>query len=249
MYFRSEARLMCRAIEGSRDRMINRRRSYGDGPSPVHRLLAPLFAALLLLSPVRHAAAEAPIHLVAFGDSLSAGYMLGQSDAFPTVLEKALRDAGFPVEVTNASVSGDTSTAGLARLDWSVPDGTDGVLLELGANDMLRGMDPQMTRQNLADMIGHLQARKIKVLLIGMRAAPSLGRDYVERFEAIYPELAKTYGVPLYPFFIEGIAGDPKLNLPDGMHPTPDGVRVIVRNILPSVEAFIREIRPQAATR
>jgi acyl-CoA thioesterase-1 len=249
MYSRSEARPIRRAIEESRDRMINRRRSYGDGPRLVHRLLTALFAALLLAAPARLAAAETPVHLVAFGDSLSAGYMLGQSDAFPTVLEKALRDAGHPVEVTNAGVSGDTSTAGLARLDWSVPDGTDGVLLELGANDMLRGMDPQVTRRNLADMIERLQARKIKVLLIGMRAAPSLGRDYVERFEGIFPELAKTYGVPLYPFFIEGIAGDPKLNLPDGMHPTPDGVRVIVRNILPSVEAFLQDLRPQPVAR
>ena len=194
--------------------------------------------AIALMAGTRVAAAKT-LHLVAFGDSLSAGYMLPQNDAFPTVLEKALRDAGRDVTVANAAVSGDTTSDGLARLDWSIPDDTDGVLLELGANDMLRGLDPELVRKNLSAMLDRLKERHIPVLLIGMRATPSLGRDYVTRFDAIYPDLARTYGVQLYPFFLDGIAEDPALNLQDGMHPNPEGVRKVVAAILPSVEKFL----------
>lgn len=179
------------------------------------------------------------VHLVAFGDSLSAGYMLPQADAFPTVLEKALRDEGRDVSVTNAAVSGDTTSDGLARLDWSIPDDTDGVLLELGANDMLRGLDPDLVRKNLAAMLDRLKQRHIPVLLIGMRATPSLGHDYVTKFDAIYPDLAKAYDVPLYPFFLDGVAAEPSLSLQDGMHPNPRGVRKVVSAMLPAVRSFL----------
>jgi len=180
-----------------------------------------------------------PLKLVAFGDSLSAGYNLPGSAAFPAVLEQALRQKGVAVEIVNAGVSGDTTQGGLERLDWSVPDGTDGVILELGANDALRGVDPTQTRQALEAMITRLKQRKIPVMLAGMYAPRNLGADYAKRFDAIYRELAEKHGLVLYPFFLEGIAGDRALNQADGLHPTAEGVTVIVRNILPTVERFI----------
>jgi len=183
--------------------------------------------------------AARPLKLVAFGDSLSAGYNLSGSAAFPAVLEQALRGKGVAVEIVNAGVSGDTTQGGLERLDWSVPDGTDGVILELGANDALRGVDPAQTRQALEAMIARLKERKIAVMLAGMYAPRNLGEDYAKRFDAIYRELAEKHGLVLYPFFLEGIAGDRALNQADGLHPTAEGVSVIVRNILPTVERFI----------
>ncbi|WP_248307922.1 arylesterase [Bosea sp. AS-1] len=179
------------------------------------------------------------LKLVAFGDSLSAGYNLPGSAAFPAVLEQALRQNHIAVEIVNAGVSGDTTQGGLERLDWSVPDGTDGVILELGANDALRGVDPSQTRQALEAMITRFKERKIPVMLAGMFAPRNLGTDYAKRFDVIYPELAEKHGLVLYPFFLEGIAGDRALNQADGLHPTADGVKVIVRNILPTVERFI----------
>ena len=145
----------------------------------------------------------------------------------------------------NAGVSGDTSTGGRDRLDWSVPEGTDAVILELGANDALRGVDPNVTRSALTDILTRLKARKIAVLLCGMVAPPNYGSVYSARFNAIYPELAKSFGVPLYPFFLEGVAADAKLNQADGLHPTAEGVDTIVRNILPAVEAFLGAISRQ----
>lgn len=186
------------------------------------------------------------LKLVAFGDSLSAGYNLPGSAAFPSVLEQALRQKGVSVEIVNAGVSGDTTQGGLERLDWSVPDGTDGVILELGANDALRGVDPAQTRKALEAMITRLQERKIPVMLAGMYAPRNLGTDYAKRFDAIYPELAEKYGLVLYPFFLEGIAGDRALNQADGLHPTAEGVTVIVRNILPTVERFIATLSPRS---
>lgn len=180
-----------------------------------------------------------PVKLVALGDSLTAGYNLPGSAAFPVKLEQALRRKGVAVEIVNAGVSGDTSQAGLERLDWSVPDGTDGVILELGANDALRGIDPAQTRQSLEAIITRLRQRGIAVMLAGIYAPRNLGEDYAKRFDAIHRELAEKYGLVLYPFFLEGIAGDRALNLPDGMHPTAEGVDVIVRSILPTVERFI----------
>ena len=187
-----------------------------------------------------------PLRLVALGDSLSAGYNLPGSAAFPTVLEKLLRDKGIPVEIANAGVSGDTSQGGLERLDWSVPDGTDGVILELGANDALRGVDPALTETSLDAIVTRLKARGIPVLLAGMYAPRSNGPDYVARFDAIYPKLAEKHGLILYPFFLDGIAGDRVLNQPDMLHPTAEGVRVIAQRILPTVERFLASLRPRS---
>jgi acyl-CoA thioesterase-1 len=180
-----------------------------------------------------------PLKLVALGDSLSAGYGLPANAAFPSVLEKELRAAGLAVDVANAGVSGDTSQGGLERLDWSVPDGTDGVILELGANDALRGIDPAVTEKALDMIITRLKARNIPVLLTGMYAPRNLGEAYHTRFDAIYPKLAQTHGLVLYPFFLEGVAGDRRLNQPDLLHPTAEGIRVIVQSILPTVRRFI----------
>ncbi|WP_442039925.1 arylesterase [Microvirga sp. 2MCAF35] len=201
---------------------------------------AAALAALISTLPAQ--AQTKPIRLVALGDSLSAGYNLPQQAAFPVVLEKALKAKGHNVEITNAGVSGDTSSGGLDRLDWSVPDGTDGVILELGANDMLRGLDPAGTRKNLEAIVERLKSRNIPVMLAGMYASRNLGPDYVQKFDSIYPDIAKTYDLVLYPFFLDGIAGEKSLNLPDGMHPTAKGVEVIVERILPSVESFLARI-------
>ena len=189
--------------------------------------------------------AAKPIKMVVLGDSLSAGLGLAGSEAFPARLQKALQDKGIAVDMTNAGVSGDTSSGGRDRLDWSVPDGTDAVILELGANDALRGLDPKVTRDALSDILTRLKARKIAVLLCGMLAPPNYGSDYAAKFNAIYPDLAKSFGVPLYPFFLDGVAADARLNQADGMHPTPEGVDVIVKNILPSVEALLGAIAGQ----
>ena len=188
-----------------------------------------------------------PIKMVVLGDSLSAGYGLPGPGAFPIRLQKALKSSGIDVDMINAGVSGDTSSGGRDRLDWSVPDGTDAVILELGANDALRGLDPKVTRDALSDILTRLKARKIAVLVCGMLAPPNYGSDYSARFNAIYPDLAKSYGVPLYPFFLEGVAADPKLNQADGMHPTAEGVDIIVKNILPAVEAFLSSISKHAS--
>jgi acyl-CoA thioesterase-1 len=179
------------------------------------------------------------VRLVVFGDSLSAGYQLAAEAAFPAQLEAALKAKGHAVSVVNAGVSGDTASAGLERLDWSIPDGTGAVILELGANDALRGIDPAVTRKALAGMLARLKERHIPVLLAGMLAPPNMGRDYADRFNAIFGDLAREYAVPLYPFFLEGVAANQALLLADGMHPSPEGVAVIVRNILPAVEAFL----------
>lgn len=182
------------------------------------------------------------LHLVALGDSLTAGYELTAEQAFPAVLETALRKEGVDVAIANAGVSGDTTTGGLERLTWSVPDGTDGVILELGANDMLRGLDPSIPRKNLDAIIVALRARKIPVFLAGMLAVPTLGVDYVKSFNAIYPDLARSYGLPLYAFFLEGVAGQPKMQLNDGLHPNAAGVDTMVRGILPSIEMWLKQL-------
>jgi acyl-CoA thioesterase I len=199
------------------------------------------------LAPVSTAPAQVrPIRLVALGDSLTAGYGLPAEAAFPAALERALQARDHNVEVANAGVSGDTASGGLQRVDWSVPDGTDGVILELGANDMLRGLDPAITLQALESIIQRLKARGIPVMLAGMYASRNLGPEYGARFEEVYRDLARTYDLVLYPFFLDGIAGQQALNLPDGMHPTAQGVERIVQGILPSVETFIRRIRERA---
>ena len=189
--------------------------------------------------------ATKPIKMVVLGDSLSAGLGLQASAAFPARLQKSLKANGIDVDMINAGVSGDTSSGGRDRLDWSVPEGTEAVILELGANDALRGIDPKVTRSALTDILTRLKARKVAVLLCGMVAPPNYGSDYSARFNAIYPDLAKAFAVPLYPFFLKGVAADARLNQADGMHPTAEGVDVIVRNILPAVEAFLGAISGQ----
>lgn len=188
------------------------------------------------------AAAAGPIKLVALGDSLTAGYGLGPSEGFVPRLTAALKAKGRDVQIANAGVSGDTASGGAERVDWSVPDGTHGVIVELGANDMLRGMDPKITRAAITRLLDRLKARNIPVMLAGMRASPNLGPDFGKAFESIYVDLSKARGLVLYPFFLEGVVGDRSLNLPDGIHPNAKGIDVIVKGILPSVERFLDQI-------
>ncbi|WP_288349124.1 arylesterase [uncultured Thalassospira sp.] len=190
-----------------------------------------LFGAVL---PVQ-AADKLPQTIVLFGDSLMAGYGLAHDDGFAPKLQSALKQAGHDVRVINSSVSGDTSAAGLARLDWALVDKPDAVLLELGANDALRGVEPAQTRDNLAKIIEKLRAQDVDVLLAGMMAPPNMGKAYGDEFNSIYPDLAGRYEVDFYPFFLDGVAAEPDLNQDDGMHPNADGVAVIVERILPDV--------------
>lgn len=183
-----------------------------------------------------------PLSIVAFGDSLTAGYRLEPSQSFPAQLEKALRARGHNVEIVNAGVSGDTTAAGLERLAWAVPDGTEGVILELGANDALRGIDPAQTKANLDKIIAALDARGIPVLVAGMKAPKNWGEEYAARFDAIFTDLAKSDSHIVYPFFLDGIAMQPELNLDDGMHPNDKGVARIVSRIAPAVEQLIVRI-------
>ncbi len=185
--------------------------------------------------------------ILAFGDSLTAGYGLAGEDAFPGRLEKALSEKGYRVRVVNAGVSGDTSAGGAARIGWSLADQPDLVILELGANDALRGLDPEQTRTNLATIITQSRAAGARVLLAGMKAPRSLGEDYVRRFDAVYPELAAEFNLPLYPFFLDGVTGNPALNQEDGIHPNAAGVRVIVERILPYVEQILAQLEGAVA--
>ncbi len=189
------------------------------------------------------AIAETPVKIVALGDSLTAGLGLPEKDGFVPRLQAALAAKGIAATIMNAGVSGDTTAGGLARLDWSVPEGTDAVILELGANDMLRGFKPQVTRDALDAIMQRLNDRHIAVLLCGMRAAPNLGGDFARSFEPIYRELATKYGVLLYPFFLDGVAGERNLNQHDGLHPTAAGVDTIVTGMLPKVEELIGRVR------
>jgi acyl-CoA thioesterase-1 len=191
------------------------------------------------------AIAETPLHVVALGDSLTAGYGLPAKDGFVPRLQAALTAQGGKVEIANAGVSGDTASDGLARLDWSVPEGTDAAIVELGANDMLRGIDPQITRDALDAILARLAQRRIVIMLCGMKAAPNLGVDYGRTFERIYAELAAKYGAVFYPFFLDGAAGDRALTQQDGVHPNAAGVAVIVRRILPTVQELIARVRAQ----
>jgi acyl-CoA thioesterase-1 len=207
-----------------------------------------LVAALTLVSAALPAtAAEKPVRIVALGDSLTAGLGLPANAAFPVKLEKALKAKGLAVEVTNAGVSGDTASGGLARLDWSVPEGTEAVILELGANDMLTGVDPRITRKALSEIVRRLTERHVAVLLAGMRAAPNLGERYGREFDAIYADLAAANGLLLYPFFLDGVAADSKLNQRDGIHPSAAGVDIIVARILPKAEELVARVRDKRA--
>ncbi|QHP66819.1 arylesterase [Bradyrhizobium sp. LCT2] len=229
-------------------------RSYGNSDSAVERRyglfmhIAVLVLAVMTIATNASAQAQPaakPLKLVVLGDSLSAGLGLPAQEAFPTKLQKSLQAKGIEVEMTNAGVSGDTASGGRDRLDWSVPEGTEGVIVELGANDALRGIDPGLTRTALTDIVQRLKARRIPVMLCGMLAPPNYGADYAARFNSIYPDLAKQFDVPLYPFFLDGVAADAKLNQADGIHPTAAGVDIIVGNMMPTVEAFLRNISEQ----
>jgi acyl-CoA thioesterase-1 len=205
-------------------------------------MLLALFACLLAAVSPAADAADRPLRIIAFGDSLTAGYGLPASASFPAQLQKALETTGRRIVIENAGVSGDTTQAGLDRLDWSIGDGIDGVIVELGANDALRGLDPAQTRSALDQIIVRLKARKIPVMLAGMRAPPNMGADFQQRFDSIFPELAREHGLILYPFFLDGVAGRRELNQKDGIHPTADGIKLIVERILPSVERFIASL-------
>jgi acyl-CoA thioesterase-1 len=185
------------------------------------------------------ALAGEPVKILALGDSLTAGYGLAETDGFTTRLQKALKDKGYDAQVINAGVSGDTSAGGRSRLDWALGDQPQVAVVELGANDGLRGLDPASTRENLDAILTALKERKIPTLLAGMYAPRNLGRDYGDRFNAIYPDLAAKHDVPLYPFFLDGVALDPKLNQEDGMHPNAKGVAIVVEGILPHLTALI----------
>jgi acyl-CoA thioesterase-1 len=204
-------------------------------------LVAILLGTALPVGPA--AAADGSVRIVAFGDSLTAGYGLPADAAFPVRLQKALAAKGVAVEIGNAGVSGDTTSGGLARLDWSVPEGTQAVILELGANDMLRGLDPRITRKALQDILNRLKERHIEVLLCGMLAAPNLGADYARAFDAIFPDLAASGQLLLYPFFLAGVVNDPQLVQRDGLHPTAAGVDAIVAGILPLAQELVARVR------
>jgi acyl-CoA thioesterase I len=206
-------------------------------------MICGLLAVFAIVSPSASAAART-LQIVALGDSLTAGLGLPPGQSFPDVLQRSLKAKGYDVEIANAGVSGDTAADGLARLDWATPDGVDAAIVEFGANDMLRGYDPAATKKTLSEILSRLQARHIPILIAGMRAAPNLGPEYDKSFDAIYPDLAQQYGAVLYPFFLDGVAGDPKLNQKDGLHPTKEGVETIVARIMPSVEALISKVRP-----
>lgn len=197
----------------------------------------------VVLQPVAgEAQAGRTVKLAVLGDSLTAGYGLPAAQAFPVKLERALKAKGYNVEVLNAGVSGDTASGGRDRMDWSIPDGTDAVIVELGANDALRAIDPKVTRTALDAIVKRLKERNMKVMLAGMLAPPNLGPDYAARFNPIYSDLAKQHDVPLYPFFLDGVAAQSSLNQGDGIHPTAAGVDLIVEKILPSVESWLKDI-------
>jgi acyl-CoA thioesterase-1 len=213
--------------------------SYGILRSVVQAGALALAAALVLGGP----AAAKPLKLVAFGDSLTAGYGLPPGQAFPDVLARALKAKGWDVEVVNAGVSGDTAADGLARFDWSVPEDGNAIIVELGANDMLRGANPATTEVTLSHILAKARDAHMATLLAGMVAAPNYGADYKRRFDAIYPELAQRFGVALYPFFLDGVAANRPLQLDDGLHPNRAGVERIVEGILPSVEAVLAQAK------
>jgi acyl-CoA thioesterase-1 len=204
------------------------------------------FVTLALCSLICEAgtAADAPIRILAFGDSLTAGYGLDDiSQAFPAQLEKALRAKGHDVRVIQSGVSGETTTGGLTRIDWSLAEKPDAVIVELGGNDGLRAIDPALTEKNLRAIVARIQKDGTPVLVAGMMAPPNLGRDYTDRFNSMFARVAKEANAGLYPFFLEGVAGEVRLNQPDRIHPTVEGVGIIVEKIMPSVEKLIEQAR------
>lgn len=212
----------------------------------VAKAIIPVF--LALCSTVALAASkDAPVSIVAFGDSLTAGYQLPEAESFPAQLQMALQAKGRKVQIINAGVSGDTTSGGLARLDWTLSGDVDAVILELGANDALRGVDPKSTRDNLDKMLSAISSKGADVLLAGMKAPGNWGDDYQKTFDAIYPELAAKHNALLYPFFLDGVALNASMVMPDGLHPTAKGIAEIVKRILPSVEALIDRVEARKA--
>ena len=207
-------------------------------------MLLALFNGVLvcMAMPIGAAAEQRPIRIVALGDSLTAGFMLPATESFPVQLEQALKAKAYAVEVINAGVSGDTTAAALDRFEWAVPDGIDAAIVELGANDALRGLDPGLARRNLDAIIRRLKAKGAEILIAGMIAPRNWGEAYAQQFDAIFPELARAHGALLYPFFLEGVALRQDLNLDDGLHPNGKGVAEIIERILPSVEELIRRV-------
>jgi acyl-CoA thioesterase I len=211
-----------------------------------YRALSARFQVILILALVLCSFAPAraePLRILAFGDSLTAGFMLPADAAFPAQLERRLRADGFDATVINAGVSGETTAAGLARADFALGEGADLVILELGANDMLRGVDPKITSANLDKIVTEIEARKAAVLLAGMVASGNFGPDYKARFDAVFPDLAARRGLPIYPFFLSGVAGDKALVLPDGLHPNADGAARIAGGIAPLVEQSLARLK------
>lgn len=206
-------------------------------------ITAAALGVLFVPSDAAQAADGKPIQLVGFGDSLMAGYQLPPDYSYTARLEAALKEKGQAVVVSNAGVSGDTTSGGLSRIDWSVPDGTDGVIVELGANDALRGISPEQSERNLDQMIARLKERKIAVLLVGMLSPPNMGQDYQDKFNPLYKRLADKYKVPLYPFFLDGVAFVSGMQLADGLHPNEKGIDIMVAKTLPAVESFLGDIR------
>jgi acyl-CoA thioesterase-1 len=201
----------------------------------------PAMLIMLMLVAGAGQAITKPVKILALGTSLTQGYGLPPGTEFTVQLQAALKQDGIDAIVTNAGVSGDTSAGGLARLDWSLADHPDAVILELGSNDMLRGLPPAQTEKNLRAILDRLKAAHVKVLLTGMHAQRNLGTDYVRQFDPIYPRLAHAYNVLFYPFILDGVALDPTLNQADGMHPNPAGVKVVVARILPYVKKLLQQ--------
>lgn len=204
---------------------------------------------VMIFASVQSASAQnsTPVRIVAFGDSLTAGFSLPAGDAFPAQLERALKAKGHAVEVINAGVSGDTTAAALERFDWAVPDGVDAAIVELGANDALRGQPPQQARRNLDAILAKLRAKGIELLVAGIPAPHNWGEPYVKAFDPIFADLAQAHGALLYPFFLDGVALKPELSLPDGLHPNAKGVAVIVERILPKAEELIGRVEAKRA--
>ncbi|AGK59596.1 G-D-S-L family lipolytic protein [Hyphomicrobium denitrificans 1NES1] len=233
-----------RQINDLRDRWgrkMNVRHVLEAAPALVVTFALSIMAVFAAPLPAR-ADAPKPITLVAFGDSLTAGYGLKASESFPAQLQMALQAKGYKVMIVNAGVSGDTTADGLRRFDWAMQPKPDGVILELGANDALRGIDPKEPSANLDKMLSALKSKGIDVLLTGMKAPNNWGEDYAKAFDAIYTDLAAKYGVTLYPFFLDGVALDPAFSQPDGLHPTASGIAEVVKRITPDVEALIQRI-------
>lgn len=229
-------------------KVVNARRKWHSLAQVVVLLAAVNASVSAADAPMAQAEPAKPIRIVAFGDSLTAGYGVKPRHAFPAQLQEALKARGHDVVVVNAGVSGDTTAAGLERIAWAVPDGTDAVILEFGGNDALRGIDPKVTRANLDKIISSLEDRDIPILLAGIRAPANWGEDYSKAFDVIFPDLADEYGLVFYPFFLENVALNPKLNLNDGLHPNSKGITEIIKRIVPSVEELIDRASTQRAS-